>query len=61
MSEDRKKIAYVEHPCTKAEKAAYNQKGFKVRDIRFAPETLEGGDKKFAKPKPKAEEPKAGE
>lgn len=51
MSEERQKIAYVEHPCTKAEKKAYNQKGFKVRDIKFAPEKLENGDKSFPKPK----------
>lgn len=55
MSEDRTPIAYVEHPCSKAEKKTYTRKGFKVRDIRFAPEKLEDGDKKFPKPKPKAD------
>lgn len=48
-------IAYVEHPITKEEKAKYRKTFDKVVDIKFAPEKLEDGDKKFAKPKPKAE------
>ena len=59
MSEEVDAIAYVEHPCTKAEKISYRKKGFKVRDIKFAPKELRKGDKLFPKPKPKTEEPKA--
>jgi hypothetical protein len=46
-------IAYVEHPVTKAEKSEYRKKFDKIIDIQFAPEELERGDKKFAKPKAK--------
>ena len=48
-------IAYVEHPVSKEEKKKYRKDFDKVIDIRFAPEKLEDGDKKFPKPKPKAE------
>lgn len=47
------KVAYVEHPITKAEKKAFNMEGFKVVDIRFKPEKLEAGDKVVEKPKAK--------
>lgn len=46
--------AYVEHPITKDEKKKYRKTFDKVLDIKFAPEKLEEGDKKFPKPKPKA-------
>lgn len=48
-------IAYVEHPITKEEKRAYNQKGFTVVDARFKPNKIGEDDKVFMKPKPKAE------
>lgn len=44
-------IAYVEHPITKQEKKQHLKKFDKVLDIRFAPDKLEDGDKKFQKPK----------
>ena len=50
-NQDTRPIAYVEHPCTTEEKKSYNQQGFKVRDIRYAPEKLGEKDKKFPKPK----------
>lgn len=49
------KIAYVEHPVSKEEKKQYLKDFDKVIDIRFAPEKLEGGSKKFEKPKKKAD------
>lgn len=49
-------IAYVEHPVSKDEKAEYRKKFDKILDIKFAPEELEKGDKKFAKPKAKSED-----
>ena len=42
-------IKYLDHPCSAADKKKWNDKGFKVLDIRFAPEDLEGGDKLFPK------------
>lgn len=56
MSRREKKIAFVEHPITFTEKDAIIDKGFKIVDIRFAPEKLPEGAKKFEKPK--AEKPK---
>jgi len=56
MSRREKKIAFVEHPITFAEKDAIIDKGFKIVDIRFAPEKLPEGANKFEKPK--AEKPK---
>ena len=47
-------IAYVEHPCSKAEKKAYNREGFKVIDVKYRPVELADGDKVFMKPKTKA-------
>ena len=49
-------IAYAEHPISKAQKAALRKEGFdKVLDIRFAPEQLENGDKRFPKKKKEKE------
>lgn len=39
-------IKYVDHPCSTAEKKAYNKEGFKVVDSKFKPVEPE-------KPKPK--------
>lgn len=47
------KIAYVEHPITKEEKANYRKEFDKVLDIKFKPEKLNDGDKEFKKPKAK--------
>ena len=61
-SEDEVEIkttAYVEHPCSKAEKKKYRKKFDRVIDARFAPKKLADGDKLFLKPK--AEKPKAKE
>ena len=45
-------IAYAEHPVSKAQKKALLEQGFKqVLDIRFAPENLQEGDKRFPKKK----------
>lgn len=49
------KIAYVEHPVSKEEKAKLRKEFDKVLDIKFAPEKLPDGCKKFEKPKKKAE------
>ena len=43
------KIAFVEHPITKEEKAKYRKEFDRVVDIRFAPEKLEDGSKLFPK------------
>lgn len=49
------KIAYVEHPVTKADKTKYRKEFDKILDIKFQPEKLNEGDKAFPKPKKKAE------
>lgn len=48
-----KPIAFVEHPITEDEKFDIVSKGFRIVDIRFAPEKLPEGAKKFEKPKKK--------
>lgn len=45
------RIAYVEHPVTAAEKKEYLKDFDKIIDIRYAPNKLESGSKKFEKPK----------
>lgn len=46
-----KKLAFVEHPITKQEKFDITSKGFKIVDIKYAPDKLPDGAKKFEKPK----------
>jgi len=48
------KIAYCEHPVTKAEKAEFKSKGFKILDIAYQPKKLEKGDEVFKHQKAKA-------
>lgn len=54
MTDTKKPIAYIEHPCSVEAKEALNKKGFKVLDARLAPEKLAKGDKLVLKQKPKA-------
>lgn len=55
MAIRERKIAFAEHPLTQDEKYALIDKGFKIVDVRFAPEKLPDGAKMFLKEKPKAE------
>ena len=45
-------IKYLKHPCSAAEKKEWNNKGFKVLDIKFQPVEQEKPKPKF---KPKVE------
>lgn len=48
-------VAYCEHPVSREDKLKLRKSGFKVIDIKFAPEKLSKGDKLVKKPKPKVE------
>lgn len=48
-----KPVAFVEHPITAQEKFDITSKGFKIVDIKFAPNKLPEGAKLFKKEKPK--------
>lgn len=54
MSRRIKPVAFAEHPLTADEKYELTSKGFKVVDIKFAPEKLADGDKLVKKAKTKA-------
>ena len=45
----------VNNSASNGEKADFRKKFDKIIDIQYAPEELEKGDKKFAKPKAKEE------
>ena len=40
-----KKIAYVKHPVTPAQKEELNGQGFRIVDLRYKPEEIAKGDK----------------
>jgi len=46
--------AYCEHPVSKEQKKELRSAGFKILDIKFKPEKLDGGDKEFKHTKKKA-------
>ena len=54
MARREKKIAFVEHPITQDEKHDILDQGFKIVDLKFAPEKLPEGAKVFKKAEPKA-------
>ena len=50
MSTKRQKpVAFAEHPLSQDEKFAITSKGFKIVDIKYAPEKLPDGAKLFKK------------
>jgi len=50
------KVKYLPHPCSTADKAEWNKKGYKVVDIKFQPAEEQEKPKPKRKTKVKAKE-----